>query len=1043
MRTLFTFLAAVFTSLQLYASDSVEVMVEFHDEPRVVTAARDQRFAVAAEAARGETFAQLKRDARGAVITRELRNLITGAVMTVPREQLAELGKLPYVKSVRVARRIVFEPQTSAVATPNAVLMPHVPEIGADKVWAMGGRGQGVVVAVIDTGIDYTRPELGGCLGPNCRVIGGWNFARNNADPAEGSYHGTPVASIIGGNSAEYVGVAPEVKFLGYAIDSDAGILAAMERAVDPNGDGNFDDRADVMNLSVGTGGEVTDRPIGSPSDLWAMAADNATLAGVVVVAATGNLGEGHAISNPAMAKTAIAVGLADRTQAGVAGLTSRGPNPEDMTIKPDVIAPGDGAWALDRGGFSQFGGTSAATPHAAGAAALLLSLHPDWTPARVKQALMNTAEPFANDDVLSQGAGMIRVDRAAVSEVVAETPSISLGLYPLPQASWTQTRTVRVTNTGSTAATFDVTAANVAGATVTVPSTLSVPSGGHADLTVRIDLTSAATPAPLTFGVGNYIRLASAQHGTIHIPWAAVKAARATVVSDAALWTMYFYDSTGVPLPAWTLTPNRSEILFAPGEYDLFAWGEDTQAGIARLVWRPKQRLETDTTITLSTTTARKVTIEARDEFGQTPASSSTGGWLMLGNDREPFRLPRFSARTIYIDPLPAGAQAVFTQSWYDAAARKLYVIPHDAIGSGTGNVTLAGGGAELERATTRAYVLPAQRLKGVSLEVRSVPPGVVETLLSHTLQIVSVFERLSPEEEVFEFEVLIGPEKQAPFTTIVNVDVGRDGHNVIRGTMRRVGENIVAANGSSVQYAGDHFIFGRGVAWPLLSFNVQPAQSKILGNARSKGAAGEDRAFETIAYATYAPDGSLRSADGLDAPTGTPGTWRFEVVTSGTLTPALPRQSKATFTLDGARADIVPPLLTNVRLVDADGRLASRLEKQQHGAVLFSAADYAYQFGPTEYRPVRAEATSIAYRFHGATEWIPLTATQVAEDTRGDGILWRADVSSITNITGPHRFVDLRIAIVDVAGNTATYELEQAFSIGPELLPRRRAVR
>lgn len=1040
-----TLIAAILFTFELYASDSVEVIVEFFDAPRVRT--RGERFAATAEAAREERFSELRRDARGATVKGELRNLVSGAVLDVPRSDLARLAALPYVKSVRIARKLSVPTPVAAAVTPEAEpRMPHVVEIGADKLWARGARGQGVVVAVIDTGIDYRRPELGGCLGPGCRVIGGWNFARNNADPDEGSYHGTPVASIIGGNSAEYVGVAPEVKFLGYAIDSDAGILAAMERAVDPNGDGDLSDRADVMNLSIGTGGEVTERPLGSPSDLWAQAADNATAAGVVVVAATGNLGEGHAISNPAMARTAIAVGLADRSQTAVAGLTSRGPNPGDLTIKPDVTAPGDGAWALVRGGIGQFGGTSGATPHAAGAAALLLSLHPDWTPARVKQALMNTAQPFASDDVLSQGAGMIRVDRAADAAVSVAEPSISLGLYPLPQATWTQTRTLRVTNHGSENATFDVTATEVAGATVTVtPSTVTIPAGGHADLTVRFDITAAATPAPLTFGVGGYVRLSNSNR-TLHVPWAVVKAARATIVSDAQLWTTNWLDASGAPMPAWILDPNHNEILVAPGEYDLFAWGEDAASGVARLVWRTKQRIDGDMLINLSTDTARKVTLDARDESGQRPDGASTGGWLDLGGESEPFRLPRFGARTIYVDPLPARARALFVESWYRRDGHELYVVPHAAIGEGTGNVTLAGGGAELVSATGRVYTLPAKRVRAVSLTVVSVPAGVPETVVNQTLQVAQAVERV--DDEPFDFTLRMGPDKEPDFGTIVNVDLNRDGPEVLQGTMRVVGGRMVAGNGSSAQYAGSHFVFGRGVAFPLMRFDVQPALSKLLAEATSRGAASELRAFETLTRTTFAPDGSVASDGILAATTTVPGTWRFEVVTSGILTPAVPRRSKATFTLDPARADFVPPLLTSLRVVDELVRLTPGLVRNGGGALVFSAADYAYTFGPTAYRPVRAEATTVEYRPHGTSQWIPLTATQVHEDQDlngrlGDGIVWRADLSSITRIAAPNQHVDLRIAIADVAGNTATYELERAFSIGPELLPRRRSVR
>ena len=182
-------------------------------------------------------------------------------------------------------------------------------------------------------------------------------------------------------------------------------------------------------------------------------------------------------------------------------------------------------------------------------------------------------------------------------------------------------------------------------------------------------------------------------------------------------------------------------------------------------------------------------------------------------------------------------------------------------------------------------------------------------------------------------------------------------------------------------------------------------------------------------------------------DVNLGTPGLQSLEVITSGGLTPSMPRQSKATFTLDASRADFVPPVLTSLRLLGSDGRLAARLETGARGSLQFSAADYEYTFLATEYRPFRAEATKLWYRVRGTDGWSPLTLTQLLEDAGtplrlGEGILFRADVSPLAAAAG-RRIVDLKIELADTAGNTATYELESAFSIGPETSPRRRSVR
>jgi hypothetical protein len=262
--------------------EGVGVIVEFFDPPRVVAQRQE---------ASGGSITRFRRDigalhgrvatsseAPAPAIAREYRNLVTGVALTVPPAMIEELRRLPYVKSiVRDAPVRFFDtPVSRGTPAANAQYTADVTILGADKLWEMGSRGQGVVVAVIDTGVDYRLPSLGGCFGAGCRVAGGYDFENNDADPMDSVLqHGTAVANIIAGNSDNYTGVAPEATLLAYRVAYNADILAAMERAVDPNGDGDFSDRADVMNLSLGTGGAVVDVAVGGPSDV-ATAANNA-----------------------------------------------------------------------------------------------------------------------------------------------------------------------------------------------------------------------------------------------------------------------------------------------------------------------------------------------------------------------------------------------------------------------------------------------------------------------------------------------------------------------------------------------------------------------------------------------------------------------------------------------------------------------------------------------------------------------------------------------------------------------------------------------
>ena len=110
--------------------------------------------------------------------------------------------------------------------------------------------GKGVVVAILDTGVDYTHPDLGGTIGPDQKVIGGFDFVDDDGDPLDMDGHGTAVAGIIGANG-QIKGIAPEVSILAYRVVDRMGnvkstdLLRALEKA-SQNG-------ADVINLSLGT----------------------------------------------------------------------------------------------------------------------------------------------------------------------------------------------------------------------------------------------------------------------------------------------------------------------------------------------------------------------------------------------------------------------------------------------------------------------------------------------------------------------------------------------------------------------------------------------------------------------------------------------------------------------------------------------------------------------------------------------------------------------------------------------------------------------
>ncbi|MFD2684258.1 S8 family serine peptidase [Streptomyces phyllanthi] len=369
-----------------------------------------------------------------------------------------------------------------------------VPQIGAPTAWEAGYTGTGVKVAVLDTGIDDTHQDIA------ARVAEKENFT-TAPDTTDLVGHGTHVASIVAGDGAasggRYTGVAPGASLLVGKVCVDRGcqesaILAGMEWAAP---------RARVVNMSLGG----TDSPGLDPLE-EAVNKLSATY-GTLFAVAAGNTGRDQDVGTPASADAALAVGAVDAGDA-LTDFSSRGPRAGDGAIKPDITAPGaaivaarskdselepvDGTKA-----YAALSGTSMATPHVAGAAALLAQQHPDWTGEQLKDALMGSAKPNPALSAHAQGAGRVDIARAVGQSVTVSPPSLSLGTTSWPhEDDQPLTRTLTYRNTGALDITLDLTTTATGpdgkaapdGLFTVSPSRLTVPAGGRAEAEVTTD---------------------------------------------------------------------------------------------------------------------------------------------------------------------------------------------------------------------------------------------------------------------------------------------------------------------------------------------------------------------------------------------------------------------------------------------------------------------------------------------------------------------------------------------------------------------------
>ncbi|MEV7343419.1 S8 family serine peptidase [Streptomyces sp. NPDC093544] len=392
----------------------------------------------------------------------------------------------------------------------KASLDKSVPQIGAPTAWAAGFDGTGTKVAVLDTGIDTSHADLAD------QVIAEQDFS-GSSGTGDKFGHGTHVASITAGTGAKsggkYKGVAPGAKLLnGKVLDddgfgSDSGIIAGMEWAVAQG--------ADVVNLSLGG----TDTPGIDPMEetVNRLSAESDTL----FVIAAGNEGEfgERTVGSPGSADAALTVGAVDDTDQ-LAAFSSRGPRVGDGGTKPDLTAPGvaitaaaaagsvlEGYFPSDIPGYLTLDGTSMATPHVAGAAAILAQQHPDWTGERLKAVLTGSAKPGSYSS-FQQGTGRTDLVRAIEQSVIIEQGPLDFGGQQWPHTDDTPvTKQLTYRNLGAEPVTLElsVDAYSVDGKPAAEgmfsvsPQQLTVPAGGEASADVTAD--TRAGGADGTFG--------------------------------------------------------------------------------------------------------------------------------------------------------------------------------------------------------------------------------------------------------------------------------------------------------------------------------------------------------------------------------------------------------------------------------------------------------------------------------------------------------------------------------------------------------------
>lgn len=554
--------------------------------------------------------------------THELES-INGAALSADKKDSKEFWQdvkknLPSASSTKSTKSLVT-PGIEKIwldGRVKATLEQSVPQIGAPTAWNAGYDGAGVKVAVLDTGIDAQHPDVAGQIKETKSFV-------PDEDVRDFHAHGTHVASTVLGTGAasggKNKGVAPGASLLvgkvlsndGYGLDS--WIIDGMEWAAH---------NAKVVSMSLGS-----DQP-SDGTDPMAQAVNNLSAeTGSLFVIAAGNTG-GEGIGSPGAADAALTVGAVDKSD-NLAYFSSKGPRFGSEGLKPDLTAPGVDITAArsqystnGSGSYLSMSGTSMATPHVAGAAAILSQRHPDWSGAQLKDALMSTTKKLDDIKPFEGGTGRLDVVAATLGDLRA-TGSLDFGFYAWPHDNdASKEKTITYTNDSDKAVTLDLSAKITDSNDADAPDGLfklstnkvTVPAKGSANVTVTLDPNAGANGSRYQGQISANVDGKTVVHTAV----AMIKEEERYPLTLKAIGrdgnpTLTYINLLGPDgIPEFYAIDGTTELRLKPGTYSAMSMmdvdAETDHAGVA-FVGNPEINLNGPQTVTLDARKANEIT--------------------------------------------------------------------------------------------------------------------------------------------------------------------------------------------------------------------------------------------------------------------------------------------------------------------------------------------------------------------------------------------------------------------------------------------------
>jgi len=973
-------------------------------------------------------------------VKREYYKIFVGTAVRVPRAMVSQMAVLSYVKKIHADGRVeASDEQSGSPVQINSVRT------------TLRVQGDSVVVGIIDTGIDFQDSALGGGFGPGFKVIGGYDFANNDANPMDDYGHGTHVAGIIAANSSTLKGIAPHVKLMAfkvldqYGYGSQSDVIAGIERATDPNNDGNFNNMVDVVNMSLG--GQ------GTPDDALSTAVDNAVELGITFCVAAGNSYNFYSIGSPGTARLAITVGAVD-TNNSIAWFSSKGPNSLIYSIKPEVVAPGVNILSTLPGNTTgQMSGTSMAAPYVAGVCALLKSLHRNWTPAQIKSAVMTTALDLGQE-AMAQGSGRIDASKAAEVSALVVPSTLSFGVDDFTPI-WAITDTLWLTNKFAQSQSFTMTCKNLKpGISITAtPSSFSLASNDSQRVLVTLSVNNSYVPSPLQGSLaysGNAVFYGTKD--TLCLPWAFIKAAKISIAFDQPnadiilAGTHSQINSLSISWPDM----NHAEFVAPTGTYDLLAFYYSSPMSI---IFREGLNLNTRTSLSVSSTEAKySVKLCGVDQNGQLLSSSLSAQNNFL------FAFPAEDSSTVSFT-LGALSDSLFVSGFSNRfklicgksvfQSPNIYDINFNPVLGLQASISLSNQSGEFRTQYLSAEFPSPSQYKGVNVCLWSCFYGKSFSGYIGTILTESEFTSFTGEwhgklflnpvkDPSYSFPISLFAADHSPWYRSFSDAIAIPRQWFLSAPFRIVNDSIAMFYGSlspASLYKSPYnglITLGGGLNYTDFSvFSTSNGGSNItLSSTRNfYGTLGEQKS--TTPYRSQYTifdrnndvlvSGRLPDMNAIDVPAGV---YRVEVTHQDYYVRGIQGCATLTTQFDVRQLNGVTPRITSMRLVNAQGLSVDTLSVGEHATLVFSS----------NIEDV-ADSTKLFYRKSGTLAWNSLPVKKWMVDNAPGlwyppGLVYKADMTAATQFDSTG--IDMRIVLKDQNGNNTEWALGPAFGVG-----------